>query len=143
MSKEFLPNKLKQLRKSHNYTQDYVASAIGTVRQTYSNYEAGKRSPSVQAIYKLASLYKISVDELMTLSAPVDVEEFYDIPVRNTNAGTLNAYLEFVNDPVNRTKYKYLSTEEKKLLFGYDMLDEDDKEEFLEILKIKQKKYNF
>ena len=85
MSKEFLPNKLKQLRKSHNYTQDYVASAIGTVRQTYSNYEAGKRSPSVQAIYKLASLYKISVDDFMKYAIKCEPENVTEIETEQTN----------------------------------------------------------
>ena len=61
MKKSLLPQKLKQLRKVHNYTQDYVAEALGIVRQTYSHYETGKRMPDAESLYKLAGLYNIYV----------------------------------------------------------------------------------
>ena len=41
-----LATKLKELRKAHSYTQDYVAETLGIVRQTYSHYETGKRTRS-------------------------------------------------------------------------------------------------
>ena len=44
MSEKKLPQKLKELRKVNNYTQDYVAAVLGIVRQTYSHYETGRRS---------------------------------------------------------------------------------------------------
>ena len=45
MKNKLLPQKLKELRKVNNYTQDYVAEVLGVVRQTYSHYETGKRTP--------------------------------------------------------------------------------------------------
>ena len=45
MSNEKLAQKLRELRKVNNYTQDYVAEVLGVVRQTYSHYETGKRTP--------------------------------------------------------------------------------------------------
>ena len=39
MNNKLLPQKLKELRKVNNYTQDYVAEVLGVVRQTYSHYE--------------------------------------------------------------------------------------------------------
>ena len=44
MKNQLLPAKLKELRKAHGYTQDYVASALEIVRQTYSHYETGQRT---------------------------------------------------------------------------------------------------
>ena len=44
MSEKKLPQKLKELRKVNNYTQDYVAAVLGIVRQTYSHYETGRRT---------------------------------------------------------------------------------------------------
>ena len=35
MKNKLLPQKLKELRKVNNYTQDYVAEVLGVVRQTY------------------------------------------------------------------------------------------------------------
>ena len=68
MSEKKLPQKLKELRKVNNYTQDYVAAVLGIVRQTYSHYETGRRTPDAEALYKLAGLYNISIDDLMYLS---------------------------------------------------------------------------
>ena len=42
MRGKLLPQKLKELRKVNNYTQDYVAEVLGVVRQTYSHYETGR-----------------------------------------------------------------------------------------------------
>ena len=56
MSEKKLPQKLKELRKVNNYTQDYVAAVLGIVRQTYSHYETGRRTPDAEALYKLAGL---------------------------------------------------------------------------------------
>ena len=47
MAETLLSQRLKELRKLHNYTQDYVASMLGVVRQTYSHYETGKRTPTL------------------------------------------------------------------------------------------------
>ena len=38
MKNKLLPQKLKELRKVNNYTQDSVAEVLGVVRQTYSHY---------------------------------------------------------------------------------------------------------
>ena len=65
MSMTLLSQHLIELRKLHNYTQDDVASSLGIVRQTYSHYETGKRTPSPEILFKLAGLYNISVDDLM------------------------------------------------------------------------------
>lgn len=67
MRGKLLPQKLKELRKVNNYTQDYVAEVLGVVRQTYSHYETGKRTPDAEALYKLAGLYNISIDDLCIL----------------------------------------------------------------------------
>lgn len=46
-----LPEKLRGLRKAHSYTQDYVATALGIARQTYSHYETGKRTPDAERLH--------------------------------------------------------------------------------------------
>lgn len=48
MNRELLSQKLKELRIVNNYTQDYVAAALGVVRQTYSHYETGRRVPDAE-----------------------------------------------------------------------------------------------
>jgi DNA-binding XRE family transcriptional regulator len=51
MKNNLLPQKLKELRKAHGYTQDYVASICDVARQTYSHYETGKRTPSSEILF--------------------------------------------------------------------------------------------
>lgn len=42
MSGKPLEKYLKELRKSYNYSQEYVASQLNITRQTYSHYETGR-----------------------------------------------------------------------------------------------------
>ena len=95
MKNKLLPQKLKELRKVNNYTQDYVAEVLGVVRQTYSHYETGKRTPDAEAFYKLAGLYNISVDDLLHLTIDIDREESYDAPAPTQASTDLSEFLEW------------------------------------------------
>lgn len=117
MSEKKLPQKLKELRKVNNYTQDYVAAVLGIVRQTYSHYETGRRTPDAEALYKLAGLYNISIDDLMHLTVDIDREVSYDAPVPSQSSEDLSEFLEFFNDPANKKKYMFHTNLEKELLF--------------------------
>lgn len=63
MNHQLLGNKLRELRKLHGHTQDYVASVLDVTRQTYSHYETGKRTPCSEVLFVLAGLYKISEED--------------------------------------------------------------------------------
>lgn len=140
MKKSLLPQKLKELRKMHNYTQDYVAEALGIVRQTYSHYETGKRMPDTESLYKLAGLYNISVDDLMHMTLQIDRDISYDAPKPTSSSSELSEYLEFYNIPENRKKYMFTSTLEKEFLFYFQKMSEEDKKEMIEFAKIKAHK---
>lgn len=60
-----LPLNLKQLRKSNNYTQKYVADKLGITYQSYQAYEKGKSLPSLQSFISLAELFDVSLDSLI------------------------------------------------------------------------------
>ncbi|WP_243143570.1 helix-turn-helix domain-containing protein [Pseudobutyrivibrio xylanivorans] len=104
VGESILPKKLKELRKAHSYTQDFVAASLGIVRQTYSHYETGKRTPSSEMLYKLAGLYDISIDDLMHLIMNIDRSTYFDAPPPSETSLELNDYLEYVNSPVNANK---------------------------------------
>lgn len=140
MKKNLLPQKLKELRKVHNYTQDYVAEVLGVVRQTYSHYETGKRTPDAEALYKLAGLYNISIDDLLHLTINIDRDESYDAPAPTDTSSDLSEFLDFFNDPANKKKYIFHSNLEKELLFYFDKISEEDKKEIIEFTKIKAHK---
>ncbi len=137
MKNTLLAKKLKELRKVYGYTQDYVASALGIVRQTYSHYENGKRKPSPEVLFKLAGLYNISVDDLMQLTIELDRDVYYDAPPPTQSSEDLAGFLEYFNNPKVQKMYQYLSNLEKELLYYFGKISEGDKREIIEFTKIK------
>ena len=142
MQKSMLSMRLKELRKFNNYTQDYVAEVLGTTRQTYSHYETGRRKPSSETIYMLASLYNVSVDELLHLSIEFDKNTFYEAPGSSQESDDLSAFLEFFNEPRNQKKYQHHTNLEKELLYYFQKIPDLEKRELIEIAKIKARKKN-
>ena len=55
---------LKKVRKEHKLTQQDIADVLGIDRSTYTFYETGKTSPSVQTLYKLSNIYNVSMGYL-------------------------------------------------------------------------------
>ena len=140
MNNQLLSNKIKELRKVHGHTQDYVASAIGVVRQTYSHYETGKRTPNAEILFKLAGLYSISVDDLMQLTMDIDRNIYYDAPAPTQSSEDLAGFLEHFNNPNNKKKYQMFSNLEKELLYYFEKISDSDKKEIIEFTKIKARK---
>ncbi len=66
---------LKEIRIEKSFTQAQVAKAIGVSRPTYSAIEAGTQELSLDEASKLASLYGISVQDLLSGSVP-DIEKY-------------------------------------------------------------------
>lgn len=60
-----ISEKLKTLRKNHNYTIQAVADGIGIAVRTYQNYEYGQREISSEALFKLADFYHVTTDYLL------------------------------------------------------------------------------
>ena len=140
MKSTLLSKRLKELRKVNNYTQDYVASALGVVRQTYSHYETGKRTPNSEALYKLAGLYKISVNDLIQLTMELDRDIYYDAPGPTQSSDDLAAFLDFFNNPKNQKKFQNNTNLEKELLYYFEKITDEDKKEIIEFTKIKASK---
>lgn len=54
--------KLKVLRKSRGLTQQDLADRLDCRRSTISNYEIGRRSPSIHELSKIASILGVGLD---------------------------------------------------------------------------------
>lgn len=61
----FIAQRLKELRISKNYTQDYVSSQLHMARSSYCNYENGFRTPSLESVIAFADFYNISIEQLL------------------------------------------------------------------------------
>ena len=62
--------KIKEFRIKNKLSQEQVAQAIGVSRPTYSAIEAGKQMLNTDEAQKLASLFCMSVDALLTGNIP-------------------------------------------------------------------------
>jgi len=60
-----LPERLKELRTLHNYSQKDVATKLNVSPSIVSAYETGERTPSTDNILALSHLYKCSTDYLL------------------------------------------------------------------------------
>lgn len=61
-----LSDRLLELRKKKNLSQEEVADILGVSRQTISKWETGLSTPEFDKIEPLAKLFEVSVDELVT-----------------------------------------------------------------------------
>lgn len=57
--------KIKFLRKTHKYTQEFVAKEIGTSGPNYSRYESGEWKFTIDHIKKISFLYGVSISYLL------------------------------------------------------------------------------
>ena len=58
-------NRLCELRKAHNLSQEELAYKLGVSRQAVSKWERSESSPDTDNLIQLAALYNISLDELL------------------------------------------------------------------------------
>lgn len=65
MEKLILSQRLRELRIEHHYTQAFISSKLNIGRATYSNYELGKRMPSLDIIVDFAKFYQVSLSFLL------------------------------------------------------------------------------
>ncbi len=72
-----LADNLKLMRNKYGYTLEGMAEIISVSRQTVAKWESGESYPDIFNCQKLATLYKVSLDELVNkpLSEMV-VDEF-------------------------------------------------------------------
>lgn len=57
-------------RELKGLTQTAVANKIGISRQTYNNYELGKRQADYETLLKIAEILETSVDQIITKDDP-------------------------------------------------------------------------
>lgn len=60
-----MANRLYELRKANNLSQEELAEKIGVSRQAVSKWERSESSPDIDNLIELAKIYNISLDELI------------------------------------------------------------------------------
>lgn len=67
-----MKTKIKELRKEKKMSQEELANAVGTTRQTITSIEVGKYTASLVLAYKIAHFFGLSIEEVFDFS---DVED--------------------------------------------------------------------
>ena len=57
--------RLRDLREDNDITQSQIASVLNIRKNTYSQYENGKRQMPIELLWKLADYYNTSIDYLV------------------------------------------------------------------------------
>lgn len=60
--------RLKDFREDNDYTQEEIAKLLNCKQNTYQQYESEKRQIPIEALKKLAILYKTSIDYIVGLT---------------------------------------------------------------------------
>ena len=63
-----MKNKVKELRKEKKLTQEELADLIGVSRQAVNAIEKEKFDPSLPTAFKMAKLFKTTIEELFIFS---------------------------------------------------------------------------
>lgn len=75
---ENLGEKLFELRKSKNLTQDDVAEKLNVTRQTVSKWETNQSTPDFDKIVPLCDLYEITPNELLSVVSEESTNERHE-----------------------------------------------------------------
>lgn len=85
---------LKILRNRAQKTQEEVAKDLNLEKQTYQNYELGKRKPNIEILKKMADYFDVSLDYLCDRPRP----NFIDKSTWSDNKKELLYMIENLND---------------------------------------------
>ena len=78
-----LGNKIRELRRQRNLTQEQLAASLNISAQAVSKWEMGASYPDVAMLPTLATFFKVSLDEL------------FDFDVRNIDKDIEEIRIEF------------------------------------------------
>ncbi|MDY6084161.1 MAG: helix-turn-helix transcriptional regulator [Dialister sp.] len=93
-----LADKIIELRKKSNWSQEELAAKLGVSRQAISKWESAQSIPDLERILKMSALFGVSTDtlikdEIELASAPVNDTEDSEHSLRVISMEEANAYL--------------------------------------------------
>ena len=66
-------NQIRELRKAKNLSQEELALAVGTTRQTITSIEVEKYTASLTLAYKIARFFELPIEQVFDFS-DIDAE---------------------------------------------------------------------
>lgn len=78
-------NRLKELRKRNNLTQQDMANLLFTTQQNYSRYEKGQIEPDYKTLKQLSNYFQVSIEYILgyeeTEFIAITKEEFQKLKI--------------------------------------------------------------
>lgn len=110
-----LANNMRRLRTENNYTQEQIGEKLNISRQAYSNYETGKRIPDIDMLIRIADIYEVTLEQLITQTC--------------TGTGIINETSGpyYTGKVLENADTIYLTKEEVDLLIHYRNAGEDER----------------
>lgn len=96
----YVGSKIKEYRKKRKLTQKELGKRIDKSDNTISNYETGAIAPSQDALFALAKVLEVKVDDFF----PGTTDGYLDQAASNTDNDLDIADLNFLNQLVNHAK---------------------------------------
>ncbi|WP_380052375.1 helix-turn-helix domain-containing protein [Falsihalocynthiibacter sp. SS001] len=132
-----LGERVRELRKSRNWTLEQAAKQAGLARSTLSKVENGQMSPTYEALKKLAEGLEISVPQLFT--APSKVQVNGRMSITKVGEGEAHATTTYEHELLGNALTKkqmlpYRATIRARSIDEFDGWVRHDGEEFLYVL---------
>lgn len=134
MPDSLLKDKLHNLRKSNNYTQNDIAQYLNMTRAGYGHYEKGKRTPNPETLLKLAKLYNIEINELINCkTTPIHDDKPDDNKLIDNEFSFFPYNNQSLKDSLvhDRANSYILSNDEIRLVNNYRKASENNKKKML------------
>ena len=69
--------RLRELREKRGISMKDAAGFLNIPYTTYVNYEKGTREPNIEALFRLADFFEVTIDELLERCAPNETPPCY------------------------------------------------------------------
>lgn len=89
-----LAEKLQQLRKRNNLSQEQLADKLGISRQSISKWESGQSAPEIDKIVQLSEIFSVTTDYLLK-----DIKEYPEnsvLSAKDKNQNSSNKRLRLI-----------------------------------------------
>ena len=91
---------LKFLRNTRKMSQEKLASLLNVSRSTVAMWETGGVDPDIETLIKIANLFNISIDYLLTGKEYAIDADFYRTLLSDNGIDTIRYYLKnYINEP--------------------------------------------
>lgn len=114
-------NRLLNLRKKNNLSQEELAEKLGISRQAISKWERGDASPDTDNLIQLSNLYRVSLDELLG----IDVKTFKTPEYPHSSSDMDARTIRLTKSESDELNYMFEDTSSKRVVYPKDSLDKE------------------